>query len=86
MDEADYAQQNEELFRRVAFANHARQRGNMGDGNYGDTIRNSSELRSCPHNSCQDCGGEIGEKRLRANPAATRCIKCQAKAENKIRR
>ena len=79
MDEADYGQQNEEFFRRVAFANHARR-------NYGDTIRNSSELRSCPRNSCEDCGGEIGEKRLRANPAATRCIKCQAKAENKIRR
>ena len=26
---------------------------------------------------CVDCGGEIGFERLRANPAALRCIRCQ---------
>jgi RNA polymerase-binding transcription factor DksA len=26
---------------------------------------------------CADCGGEIGFERLRANPAAVRCVECQ---------
>lgn len=31
---------------------------------------------------CQDCGGEIGEKRLEINPTATRCTHCQTRYEN----
>jgi RNA polymerase-binding protein DksA len=30
---------------------------------------------------CTDCGGEIGYERLRANPAAQRCIACQTRHE-----
>ena len=30
---------------------------------------------------CTRCGGEIGEARLRANPAAERCIECQTAYE-----
>ena len=30
---------------------------------------------------CTRCGGDIGEARLRANPAAERCITCQAAYE-----
>jgi RNA polymerase-binding protein DksA len=30
---------------------------------------------------CTDCGGEIGYGRLRANPAAQRCIACQTRHE-----
>ena len=30
---------------------------------------------------CSDCGDEIPEARLRANPAAVRCIDCQQDAE-----
>ena len=30
---------------------------------------------------CADCGGEIGFERLRANPAALRCIACQTRHE-----
>jgi DnaK suppressor protein len=30
---------------------------------------------------CTRCGGEIGEARLRANPAAERCIACQTAFE-----
>ncbi len=30
---------------------------------------------------CTRCGGEIGEARLRANPAAERCIACQTAYE-----
>jgi RNA polymerase-binding protein DksA len=37
-------------------------RGRLTDGSYG---------------TCADCGGEIGFERLRANPAAVRCIHCQ---------
>ncbi len=32
---------------------------------------------------CTECGTPIGEKRLRANPAASRCITCQATDEAK---
>ena len=31
------------------------------------------------YGKCADCGGEIGAKRLRANPSATLCISCQQK-------
>jgi RNA polymerase-binding transcription factor DksA len=30
---------------------------------------------------CADCGGEIGYERLRAKPAALRCIACQTRHE-----
>jgi RNA polymerase-binding protein DksA len=41
-------------------------RTRLADGNYG---------------ICANCGGEIGFERLRANPAAVRCIHCQAQHE-----
>jgi DnaK suppressor protein len=41
-------------------------RTRMADGNYG---------------ICANCGGNIGFERLRANPAAVRCIDCQAQHE-----
>jgi RNA polymerase-binding protein DksA len=33
---------------------------------------------------CTRCGGEIGEARLRANPAAERCIACQTAFEKQF--
>ena len=52
-----------------------------------DTTRDLSELRALDaaherilngtYGICIDCGGEIGYERLRANPAAERCIRCQ---------
>jgi RNA polymerase-binding transcription factor DksA len=30
------------------------------------------------YGTCVDCKGEIGYERLRANPAAMRCVRCQA--------
>nr|HDN01066.1 RNA polymerase-binding protein DksA [Deltaproteobacteria bacterium] len=30
---------------------------------------------------CEDCGGEIGIKRLTARPVTTRCIECKSKQE-----
>ena len=41
-------------------------RGRLADGSYG---------------LCAECGGEIGYARLRASPAATRCIECQRRFE-----
>ena len=38
----------------------------IGDGSYGN---------------CCDCGDEIGQARLRANPVARRCLPCQEKYE-----
>jgi RNA polymerase-binding protein DksA len=31
---------------------------------------------------CEDCGGEITTDRLLAQPAAARCVECQARVEN----
>ncbi|MDA3970071.1 MAG: RNA polymerase-binding protein DksA [Desulfobulbaceae bacterium] len=31
---------------------------------------------------CEDCGAEIGEKRLEARPVTSRCIKCKTAQEN----
>lgn len=33
------------------------------------------------YGSCSDCGDDIGHARLKANPAATRCLPCQEKYE-----
>lgn len=33
------------------------------------------------YGTCVDCRGEIGYERLRANPAALRCVTCQARHE-----
>jgi len=40
--------------------------GRIGDGSYG---------------SCSDCGDDIGQARLKANPSARRCLPCQEKYE-----
>jgi len=34
-------------------------------------------LASGRYGECADCGGEIGFERLRASPAAIRCVDCQ---------
>jgi RNA polymerase-binding transcription factor len=36
------------------------------------------------YGTCTRCRGEIGEARLRANPAAERCIRCQAAYERQF--
>lgn len=38
-------------------------------------------LAAGTYGTCADCGGEIGYERLRANPAALRCIACQTRHE-----
>jgi RNA polymerase-binding protein DksA len=40
-----------------------------------------SRLAEGRYGTCDDCGGEIGFERLKANPAAVRCIACQTRHE-----
>ena len=63
----------------------------ISDLDQADTSRDLSELRSLDaaheriadgsYGTCSDCGGEIGFERLRASPAAQRCIRCQTQYE-----
>ena len=63
----------------------------ISDLDQADTSRDLSELRGLEaararladgsYGICADCGGDIGFERLRANPAAERCIRCQTQYE-----
>jgi RNA polymerase-binding protein DksA len=63
----------------------------IADLDRADADRDFSELRGLEaartriadgsYGVCANCGGEIGFERLRANPAAVRCIDCQAQHE-----
>ena len=68
MDEADYAQQNDEFFRQQALRIHFRRSKVV-------------EVDVSGPRRCFDCGEEIGEARMKANPAAVRCVSCQEKKE-----
>ncbi|PKN71341.1 MAG: hypothetical protein CVU54_01980 [Deltaproteobacteria bacterium HGW-Deltaproteobacteria-12] len=43
-------------------------------------IRNATALPEFRH-TCEDCDRVIPDRRRRANPGATRCIKCQTEFE-----
>jgi RNA polymerase-binding protein DksA len=59
----------------------------IADLDHADLGRDLSELREIEaartrlsdgsYGTCAECGGEIGYERLKANPAAVRCIACQ---------
>jgi RNA polymerase-binding protein DksA len=59
----------------------------IADLDHADVGRDLSELRGLEaartrlsdgsYGTCAACGGEIGFERLRANPAAVRCVECQ---------
>jgi RNA polymerase-binding protein DksA len=63
----------------------------ISDLDQADTSRDLSELRGLDvareriadgsYGTCIECGGDIGFERLRANPAAERCIRCQTQYE-----
>ena len=40
-----------------------------------------SRLAEGSYGVCADCGGDVGYERLKANPAAVRCIACQTRHE-----
>lgn len=42
-------------------------------------------LQSGEYGLCEDCGDAIGFDRLEAQPAASRCVKCQEEAERRGR-
>jgi RNA polymerase-binding transcription factor DksA len=46
-----------------------------------DIIDAQDRLTEGSYGRCADCDGEIGAKRLQANPAATLCVSCQHSAE-----
>lgn len=41
-----------------------------------------ARLADGSYGSCTDCGADIPEARLQANPLALRCVGCQTRAEN----
>lgn len=59
----------------------------IADLGHADMERDLSELRALEaararfadgsYGVCAECGGDIGVERLRANPAAVRCVDCQ---------
>ena len=63
----------------------------IADLDHADLGRDLNELRDLEaartrladgsYGTCADCGGEIGYERLKANPAAARCIACQTRHE-----
>ena len=63
----------------------------IADLDHADLSRDLNELRDLEaartrladgsYGTCADCGGEIGFERLKANPAAARCIACQTRHE-----
>jgi RNA polymerase-binding protein DksA len=63
----------------------------ISDLDQADTSRDLTELRGLDaaheriadgsYGTCIECGGDIGFERLRANPAAERCIRCQTQYE-----
>ena len=63
----------------------------ISDLDQADTSRDLSELRGLDvareriadgsYGTCIECGGDIGFERLRANPVAERCIRCQTQYE-----
>lgn len=71
-DIIDQAQENDELFSQNALTAHL----------------NKSKIATPPKRrftmtkrKCKDCDTPIPAKRLKANPAATRCVVCQTLAE-----
>jgi phage/conjugal plasmid C-4 type zinc finger TraR family protein len=65
MDEADRTQEIREVYENAML----KQR-----------IRNATALPEFRH-TCEDCDRVIPDRRRRANPGATRCIKCQTEFE-----
>jgi DnaK suppressor protein len=63
----------------------------MADTERADIVRHSDSLNAADaalgrirdgiYGICADCGGKIGNDRLRVFPVATRCVVCQTKIE-----
>jgi hypothetical protein len=96
MDEIDAAQANDEFFRQKALREHFRRRTDtelVKNAEAGPAPGRGAEPGGGAHDGgllfegvCEDCGGEIGDARLAAYPAAVRCIGCQTTHERGTRR
>lgn len=85
MDEADYAQQNEELFRGLALRDHFRR--TVINPREAETQAGAGRSPGLSEGAnCLDCEEPISQARLRANPQAVRCIGCQDKFERRANR
>lgn len=71
-DIIDKAQENDELFRQVSLETQLRKSK--------ISMPHKARLAMTTEN-CEDCDEPIPAKRLKANPAATRCVECQTKYE-----
>lgn len=60
-----------------------RHRGQL-EGRLRDLNDALDRLMDGGYGRCRDCGEEIGDKRLVADPAASLCITCQRDAESAI--
>ena len=47
-------------------------------------LRALQRIEEGTYDICEDCGGEIGKTRLRAVPAATKCLECQKNSESSL--
>jgi DnaK suppressor protein len=47
-----------------------------------ETLQAIDRLKTKDYGICPDCRGTIALSRLRANPAARRCVTCQERAED----
>lgn len=89
MDEADCGNQVAETYRQQALRNYfcgngittRREAQTQHPGDPAQLKRGSSGPRICI-----DCDDEIDPERVKANPAAVRCIECQTKYERRAGR
>jgi DnaK suppressor protein len=74
VDIFDQAQENDELFRENSLKEHFKK----SPSPLPSPLKGEGKKRDC-----LDCGEAIPKKRLKVNPAATRCVECQKKYERK---
>ena len=81
MDDADLAQENQEIYRTQALRVHFEKRNPpvspFAKGEENDEPLWNEEGKRI----CRDCETRIPQKRLKAIPDALRCIECQIKHE-----
>lgn len=77
MDIIDHAQELDEMFREQSLIANRKSRESCVNGQTEERF-----VRDGVH-YCLDCGDEIPLARIEANPAAVRCVDCQAKKERK---
>lgn len=80
----DLSQAN--LLTKVAIVTDVVDRANQeAEAFLSESLRQHSNLAANDITECVECGADIGEKRKRILPYATRCIDCQQRLESKLR-